>query len=66
MLLAARFKSMDGSCSGCTSSFPQSAAIKLDQPYEFYTCNLPQGMAQQNVGHCCDCAACGFPRGRQC
>ena len=41
---AARFNSVSGSCSGCTSSFPQRTAIHDDQAYTFYTCNLPQGM----------------------
>ena len=40
---AVRFNSANGDCSGCTSSFLQSAAIKHDQPYDFYTCNFPQG-----------------------
>ena len=44
---AVRFSSANGDCSGCTSSFSQSAAIKHDQPYDFYACNLPQGTQTQ-------------------
>jgi hypothetical protein len=39
---AVRYNSFDGSCSGCTSRFSQGQTTNTD-PYEFYTCNLPQG-----------------------
>jgi hypothetical protein len=45
---AARFSSVDGGCSGCTSRFPQYKTINADA-YEFYTCNFAQGKSTEMI-----------------
>ena len=45
--LAVRYNSANGNCSGCVSSFTRSTSINYDRSYEFYTCNLPQGIRRK-------------------
>jgi len=41
---AVQFESVTGTCWGCVSAFPQSAAMSWDRTYELYTCNVPRGI----------------------